>query len=388
MIGSRRALVASMSPLATDPRILREIDWLSIDGWTVDTLGMGRIPDERVAEHFATGDAPRWTDSRIAKGVIHAFLPYRARFRILMRSRISDALSATTDRYDLIVVNDVDFVPWIVEEGPGLLAPGGRIHLDLHEWHPAEPGAPADFTAWLIRGYEAWKTDQLASPVFTSRSTVAPGLGELYQKRYAIDPLSIIRNSPAFEEREPSTVDPESIELAYHGNADLSRGLGLLAETMSLLEPRFRLNLMLTGDESDKKALHGLLAGQADRITYHDPVPVTQIAERINAWDLEIIFYPPTHTNLRFSLPNKLFEAIQGRLGVVVGESPDMAAVVREYGFGTVVEGWTAGALATALNALSAADVTAMKSAVDTAARELNSEHERGAFVRAIEGTS
>jgi len=369
-----------MSPLATDPRILREVDWLASDGWIVDTLGIGPTPDARVRQHFATGQAPRWTESRIAKGLIHSLLPYRARFRILMTPQLPAELMAQLGAYDLIVVNDVDLVPWMVRRGRALLAAGGIVHLDLHEWHPSEPGRAPDLTTALTRGYQDWKTDQLASPVFTSRSTVAQGLGELYVERYAVPPLRIIRNSPAYEELRPSPVDADAIDLVYHGNADLARGLGLLAVALPLLESRFRLNLMLTGSDDDKAALRALLSENAHRVVFHDPVPVAEIARRINDWDLEIIFYPPTIPNLKYSLPNKFFEAIEGRLGIVVGESPEMARLIREYGVGAVVDGWRGEDLAATLNALTADDIIAMKAGTQAAARELNSQTERLVF--------
>jgi glycosyltransferase involved in cell wall biosynthesis len=369
-----------MSPLATDPRILREIDWLASDAWIVDTLGIGATPDERVRQHFATGQAPRWTESRIAKGLIHSLLPYRARFRVLMTPQLPTELMARVGVYDLIVVNDVDLVPWMVREGRRLLAAGGIVHLDLHEWHPSERGRAADLTTALTRGYQDWKTDQLASSVFTSRSTVASGLGELYVERYGVPPLRIIRNSPAYEDLQPSVVDEDGIDLVYHGNADLARGLGLLAVALPLLQPRFRLHLMLTGTDDDKAALRALLSENAHRVIFHDPVPVTEIARRINDWDLEIIFYPPTIPNLKYSLPNKFFEAIEGRLGIVAGESPEMARLIREYGIGAVVDGWRGEDLAVTINALTADDIVAMKSGTQAAARELNSQTERLVF--------
>ncbi len=375
-----RALVVSMSPLVTDPRILREIDWLASAGWTVDTLGIGSTPDERVHQHFATGAAPRWTSPKAVKGLIHALLPPSARFRVLMRPQLPARLAENAGAYDLIVMNDVDLVPWMVRDGRALLAPGGRVHLDLHEWHPSQPGRPADFTARLIRGYQDWTTDQLAAPVFSTRSTVAPGLGRLYAERYGVPPLGIIRNSPAYEALSPTPVDPEHIGLVYHGNADLARGLGLLAVALPLLEPRFRLHLMLTGTDADKQALRTLLADQSHRVEYHDPVPVTDIARTINAWDLEVIFYPPTIPNLEFSLPNKFFEAVQGRLGIIAGESPEMAALIREYGIGAVVQGWSGEDLARTINGLSASEIAALKGATDSAATALNSQTERRVF--------
>jgi hypothetical protein len=111
---------------------------------------------------------------------------------------------------------------------------------------------------------------------------------------------------------------------------------------------------------------------------------VTEIARRINPWDLAIIFFPPIRTNLKHTLPNKFFEAVQGRLGIVSGESPEMARLIREGGFGTVVQGWTAADLAAAINGLTTEDVTRMKAASDQAARELNSENERAVFLRLL----
>ncbi|MEO6117270.1 MAG: glycosyltransferase [Pseudolysinimonas sp.] len=386
MTEPRQALVVSMSPLATDPRILREIDWLASDGWIVDTLGIGPTPDERVRRHFPTGRAPAWTEPRVAKGLIHTLLPYRARFRLLMEPQLPADLRDSTGAYDLIVVNDVDLVPWIARRGRSLLAAGGRVHLDLHEWHPSEPGRAPDLTTRLIRGYQDWKTDQLASPVFTTRSTVAAGLGDLYVERYGVPPLRIIRNSPAYEALQPTPVDPDAIDLVYHGNADLARGLGLLAVALPLLEPRFRLNLMLTGSDADKQALRALLAENSHRVVFHDPVPVAQIARRINAWDLEIIFYPPTIPNLKYSLPNKFFEAIEGRLGVVAGESPEMASLIREYGIGTVVDGWRGEDLAAAINQLTAEQIVAIKAGTEAATRVLNSQTERLVFEQLLTG--
>ena len=88
--------------------------------------------------------------------------------------------------------------------------------------------------------------------------------------------------------------------------------------------------------------------------------------------------------NLRFALPNKLFESIQGRLGIVMGESPAMVEVVRAYGDGVVVEGWGSADLLRTLEALSYEDVVRMKAASDLAARTLNAEQEGRVFLALI----
>jgi hypothetical protein len=380
----RTALVACMSPLREDPRVRREIDWLLSDGWVVDTLGIGPTPDDRVRKHDATGPAPRWTAPRIVKGLLHTLVPYGARYAILLESQLPRVLRERAGSYDLIVLNDVDLVPWVVRAGTRLLAPGGRIHLDLHEWYPAEPGPPRDLTDRLTRGYLAWITDQLASPVFSSRSVVGAGLAGLYAERYGIEPPTVVQNAPEFEPLEPTPVDGDAIDLAYHGNADASRGLGLLTDALDLLEPRFRLQLMLTGPQEERNAMRAGLERHGDRVSYHEPVRVADIAKTINAWDLELIFFPPTRRNLEFALPNKFFEAIQGRLGVISGESIEMASIIRETGCGAVVAGWTAADLAGGLNALGVDDIRAMKGATSAVAHRYTADAMRVAFLRAV----
>lgn len=386
MIGNRRALVVSFTELLVDPRIRREIDWLRGDGWTVDTLGLGSRPDESVRTHYAMSDEPAAVRPRLVKGGIHAVLPFRARFRLLVESRIPAALRRTRHAYELILINDIDLLPWAVDAIPNLLsdAPGAAAHLDLHEYHSWAGGHGA-VTDRLLAGYHRWMTGLLASPVFATRSTVASGIARLYAEEFGIPEPFIVRNSPAYVDQTPQPVDPEHIRLVYHGNAELARGLTLLVEAFAALAPRFHLTLMLTGLQSGKDELRRLTADLGDRVTFRDPVPMAEVARALNGYDLEVIFYPPSSPNFLYSLPNKFFEAVQGRIGVVVGESPSMAEIIAEMGNGVVVTtGWAAADLTAGLSALTAQAISRMKEGAGIAAASLNSEREREAFLGGI----
>jgi hypothetical protein len=96
------------------------------------------------------------------------------------------------------------------------------------------------------------------------------------------------------------------------------------------------------------------------------------------------MFYQPDSRNLEFSLPNKFFEAIQGRLGLVIGESPMMSEIVTEYGNGVIVDGWSTEDLAATLAALTGERIAALKSASHRAAMDINAETERAAFLESI----
>lgn len=374
------------SKLISDPRVTRQIDWLLADGWVVDTLGIGPVPRPGVRDHFEMKPYAGVRALALFRLAAHALLPFGLRFRTLEGSQIPKSVTAGVRRngYDLLLVNDIDLLPWVADTARELLRvdPPGLCHVDVHEYHRWEaPGGSSPVRRWLFARYHAWLVSFVGHPVFTSRSTVARGIAELYADDFAIPVPSLVRNSPAFVDLAPSPVDPDAIQLVYHGNADLARGLSLLIDAMETIEDRFTLNLMLTGTDSGKAALRELTAKLGSRARIRDAVPMNQVAAEINGYDLEVIFYPPTGPNYLHSFPNKFFEAVQGRLGIVIGESPSMAEVVRQFHNGVVVDGWAATDLARTINSLSVHQIEAMKAGSAVCAHELNSDQEGKAFL-------
>jgi glycosyltransferase involved in cell wall biosynthesis len=381
----RRALLVCLTHLKTDPRVMRQVEWLASEGWTVDTAGLGPLPDPRVASHTELLDEPGWSRPRIIRGFILLLFPSILRFLTLVGSRMPRAVKqrvAALD-YDLVVINDLDYVPWATRVRASRPV---HFHLDLHEYYT--PDLP-DGTSlrWLMTGYNTWLRRQISSPRFLTRSTVAEGIADIYHSEFGIPKPPVVRNCPDFVQAEPSPVDPDRIELLYHGNAAWERGLRPLVDAVPLLEERFSLRLMLTGDPAVRDELVSLTAGLGDRVRFTSAVPMNLVATSINSSDLEVMLYPPLTPNLRYALPNKLFEAVQGRLGLVVGESPSMTDVIDEFGNGAVVAGWDAAALAATVNALSAADIERLKLASSVCASQLNSGVEKAAFFRSIELT-
>ncbi|NLF05994.1 MAG: glycosyltransferase family 4 protein, partial [Actinomycetales bacterium] len=105
---------------------------------------------------------------------------------------------------------------------------------------------------------------------------------------------------------------------------------------------------------------------------------------RLNDFDLGVHVLPPVSFNNAWALPNKFFDFVQARLGVVVGPSPEMARLVREHGLGAVAEDFSAKALTAVLDALTPDRVTAWKQASHAAARELSAESQVQTWHRAV----
>jgi len=378
---TRRALVASDSPIARDPRVLRQINWLMQLGWRVDTVGRGPQPSDLNGSHESI---PR--RSIVARTAAYLFLPNRLKYRVLMSSMIPEPLQHghVAERYDLVLLNEIEMLPWFADVRQQLLDPHGASHLDLHEYAPSQRAGLA--YRLVFKRFRDWMTAFIPSESIDSRSTVGDGIAGLYVSRFGIKRPSIVRSCPNFVDQRPSTVDPDNIRLIHHGVASNTRSLDRLITAMATAEKRFSLELMLVGSAEALAPLKKLAEPFGDRVRFRDPVKVHEIPTAINASDIELIFFPPINDNLRFALPNKFFEAVQGRLAVVTGESQEMVNVINEYGNGAIVSGWTPEDLGRRLNQLTAVDIAEMKNAAHEAAHQLSAESERERFIDAVFG--
>jgi glycosyltransferase involved in cell wall biosynthesis len=386
--GPRSALVLSYSVIESDPRVRRQVDWLTGAGWEVDTLGLGGRPTPDVRDHFALAEPSRWVTSRAGVLAAQLLLPPRARFRRQLVSRIPAEATARlrAGDYDLVVFNETEFGPLVAD--PKVFTPAARrarLHVDLHEYHnPVQ--RRRTLGARITGSHYRWVRRFIGHPAFTSRSVVNAPIGRLYVDEFGIAEPVPVRNIPPFVGQEPSAVDPAEVRLLFHGLASARRGFDEILEAMRVLPARFSMTFMLMPNPAVRARLQEQIDAHParDRIRIVPPAPMRELAERINGYDLEIIFYRPLERNLEFALPNKFFEAVQGRLGVVVGESPAMAELVREHGIGVVVPGFEGTDLAAALDALTPDDVERIKAASHRAADVLNAEVEREAFLAAV----
>jgi hypothetical protein len=89
---------------------------------------------------------------------------------------------------------------------------------------------------------------------------------------------------------------------------------------------------------------------------------------------LGVYLLPFSNFNNMHALPNKFFEFVQGRLGIAIGPSPEMAHLVTKHGLGLVAADFSPATLAGMLNGLTADQVRQFKSNADRAAHALSSQ--------------
>jgi glycosyltransferase involved in cell wall biosynthesis len=339
----------------------------------VTTCGFGPAPEG--VDHVQVPDAAKgwWPRMRGA-----ALLLLARRFNAFYRRspQVAAAYAALKDRtFDVIVANDLDTVPLALA-----LRPRRGVHVDLHEW---EPRTPAD--TWQWRRYAgpltAWELRQVRRAA--SVTTVAPGIAARYRQVHGIE-ATVVTNATRYVDLEPTEV-AAPLRIVHSGGAMPYRQLEILIDAVRLTPADVTLDFYLV--PSDPAYLAALKDRAADlpNVQFHEPVPFRDLVPTMATYDLGIHVLPPTSTNNALALPNKLFEYVQARLGVVVGPSPEMAAIVDDLGLGAVTSDFTPEAVAATLARLTPDDVRRFKQNAHVSARPLSAEEQVGGWARAVE---
>jgi hypothetical protein len=346
-----RTLVLSFSHTAADPRVLRQIEWLTMAGSQVSTIGIGSFSSPQCKDHFSINIPPIWLR-------VVSYLLFRGRIRFLVLislfNKEIEHFQKRTKTFDLVIFNDIELSPWANLFSSN---PKTQLHLDLHEYF-LDQGIG---TYWkiLFSRYSKWLIAQAKNVNWSTISTVAPSIAVLYESYFSRDSIFVILSAPSYSNCEVVPTDEARIKLIHHGVADLDRGIIQLIESVQNLEKRFELHLMLMGTSKVIRKIERVIAVNRleNRVFLHPPVSTNEIVKSINKYDLEIIFFPPKSLNLLHSLPNKYFEAIQARIGVVHGPSINMSLLSKEHGFSIEVPTWDYQDLALTLNRLSSAEI-------------------------------
>jgi len=363
-------LILSFSPLISDARVLKQVRLFTPDH-DVTTCGYGPAPEGVVDHVEIPADLPVWRWSRAA------LLTRRFRSAYWGNPAVAHVRTALAGRsFDVVLADDVDTV------GLALwLEPRHGVHADLHEFAPRQKEDlwrwrlfVAPFVRWLCRTYVARAR---------SWTTVGEGIAKEYAKDYGFTP-GVVTNAAPYADLEPVPVG-RPVRLVHSGAALADRNIDMIVDAVAAATSELTLDLYLQpNDPAYLGRLRARVAGEP-RVTLHDPVPYDALLATLNAYDVGVHVLPPTSFNNAWALPNKVFDYVQARLGLVVGPSPEMARVVRGAGVGAVTGDFTTTALTATLDGLDATTVAGWKKASAEHARELSSESQVTVWAAAIE---
>jgi glycosyltransferase involved in cell wall biosynthesis len=375
----KRLLILSFSPIHYDARVLKQVR-LFAETYDVTTCGFGPSPHPGV-HHVelrpptAPADPRRARVRGLATEALKTAHLYRAAYYRNAFTR--EARTALRGRsFDAVLANDV-------EAAVAAMAafPREKVHADLHEYWPLEGRYHVTGRRRLQLGYYHWLCRVAGRAASTS--TVGDGIADHYERKFGYRPL-VVPNVPPSHDLEPAPVhDP--IRLVHAGAVGRSRGLEKLIDAAAATRTDVTLDLFLTHNNPAVLAELKARAAGVDGVTVHDPVPQEQLVSVLAGFDVGLFVYEPQTINSAWAMPNKIFDYIQARLGVVVGPSPGMSAVVRDTRTGAVTEGFATEDLVRLLDDLHPEQVLSWKMASDAAAKVLNYENVQATWVGAVD---
>jgi hypothetical protein len=224
-------------------------------------------------------------------------------------------------------------------------------------------------------------TKELVSPV-TSSTTVGPAIAARYHE-YGLQP-GVVTNSTHLRDL-PYRPGGSTIRRVHSGNPFHERSLEEIMRAVAASPVDVSFDLYLTWHpEKDRARFVEIAEELGPRITVHDPVPQSVLIETLNEYDLGIHILQPVSTNNVMALPNKFFDYVQARLGIIVGPSVEMAKLVREHGLGVVTDGFDEQAIARTVDALTPERVNGFKQAAMASAEALSAERQVEVWADAV----
>lgn len=365
-----RLLILSFSDISSDARVLKQVRHFA-DHYDVTTFGYGPSPDPRVS-HVRLDDGRgirRWKRIELIA----------RRFRTIYWSQpaVTTALQelSSHEQFDVVLANDIDTIGLALA-----LQPTRGVHADIHEYAPRQN---EELLVWrvFIAPYVRWMCAEFLHRA-TSMTTVGRGIADEYQRRYAVN-SAVVTNATPYQELDPTDVGTP-IRLVHSGASIRNRRIESLIAATTATSADVSLDLYLMGNDPDYIAELRERAAGSERVRILEPLPYEQLVRRLNEYDVGIHVIAPTNFNNRWALPNKFFDYVQARLGIIIGPSVEMQRIHEEHQLGAVADGFEEGHLTRVFDSLTPERVHEWKKNAHTAARALSSDEQVKVWERAV----
>lgn len=364
-------LILSFSPIAADARVLKQVR-LFAGRYDVTTCGHGPAP-EGVVEHIRVPDdvhAWKW-DGKPLRLKAYRWAYWHNPGVAWGREHLPRGT------FDAILADDLETVglaQW--------LRPRRGVHADLHEYAPRQNDQHVKWKRW-VRPFMEWMVRTYVRRA-ASVTTVGEHIAREYEKEFSLGHVGVVPNAAPFAAQLSPTPVHRPIRLVHSGAARPERGLENHIDAVGEAGEGVTLDLLLTQNTTEYFRTLQEHAARYPNVRVLDPVPYDRLIETLNDYDVGLYSLPPANFNTTWAVPNKIYDFVQARLGLVIGPSPEMARVVEDNGLGIIARDFSVEALTEAVRTIDPEAVARWKSAADAAAPALSAERQMGPWEDAI----
>lgn len=324
MEGTNNKVVLSVTnDLYTDPRVDKVCNFLTRNGFDVTLVGRCYRNSPKLAERAYKTHRLRLL---FRKGSVF-YAEYNIRLFLYLLFH----------HFDLFVANDLDTLL------PNLLISRlkkKRIVYDSHEYFCGELSVvskPFVYRVW--HGIEKFCFPKLKDVITVSQSIV-----DQYEKEYGIRPY-LVRNIPSrvtppiTETRVSLHLPEDKVIVILQGNGlNEGRGGEELVEAMQYVDSKAELVVVGNGTAIPLLKQRSKELDLEHRIRFIPRVSPEKLFNYTYFSDIGIALDRDISANLRFSLPNKIFEYIKAGTPIVASNLVERARIIQKYQVGLIVK--------------------------------------------------
>lgn len=334
---NNKVVLSVTNDLYTDPRVDKVCNFLTRNGFNVTLVG------RRYKNSVAL--SPRAYKTHRMRLLFRKGSLFYAEYNIRL------FFFLLFHHFDLFVANDLDTLL------PNLLISKlkrKRLVYDSHEYFCGELSiADRPFVKHVWQSIEKFCFPKLKDVITVSQSIV-----EQYEQEYGIRP-HLVRNippkatPPVTESRSSLQLPENKIIVILQGNGiNEGRGGEELIEAMPWVNDKAVLLIVGNGTVIPQLKKRVKELGLKERVTFVPRVTPEILFNYTYLSDIGIALDKDLSPNLRFSLPNKLFEYIKAGTPIVASNLVERARIIRQYKVGMIVEDFLPQSVAEVINKL------------------------------------
>ncbi|MCM8810896.1 MAG: hypothetical protein NC917_04525 [Candidatus Omnitrophica bacterium] len=372
----KRILMIAFSDIKNDPRVYRHINFIK-DYYKVVAIGY-KNPEISGVDFIKTEIREESIFDKFERAFFLKIKEYekyywdKYDFTNVFRE-------LKNEMFDLIIANDIDTLPLAFK-----IKGKAKVVFDAHEYFPKE-FEESLYWRFFFQKYKEYLCKKYI-PQVDVMITVGDRIAKEYFINYGIRPF-VISNAANYIDSLLPVDNRRSgiIKFVHFGYALESRKIELMIRTFKLLDKSYELYLYLKPQSNRYYEKIKKMVKVTENVFLFDPIPYAEVIKTMNVYDLGFYILPTNNFNNANALPNKIFEFIQARLGIISGPSPEISNLVKKYGLGLITEDFTPEAAANVINKINYEDVWQFKNNAHKFAYELSAEKNKLEYLKIIE---
>ena len=301
------------------------------------------VTDRRVLRHAATLREAGYAVTLFGRNDLH--VRSRRSWRFYAEYNLRLLLRLLRTRCDIVWANDTDTLPacWLAAR-----LRGRRLVMDSHELFPEVPeliDRPRVKRVWE-------RIEGLLLPRCDANMTVCQSIADYYRSKYGVE-MTVVRNlysvfsdqcsvfSSGFNTKH-LTLNTKHLTLntkilMYQGAVNKGRGVDWAIDALEFL-PDCRLVVAGGGDLLEEMKAYAQSKPWAERIVFTGRLTPEELEPLTRQAAVGLVMLEDMGLSYHFALPNRIGDFVAAGVPIVVSDLPEMAAVVKRFGVGEIID--------------------------------------------------